>query len=274
MGANLAISKGLRGARRHAWIPGWRWHPDCSSPGEARGSLTTTGRSLGGKAMKSRRIRCAGIVMIALCLAVAPGVLMLQVRSAQASPITTSDFGTIFGAGVLRTLPAGLGGGTVGSSAITNGASLNATLWYAVWDLDLSPTNIYVFKVQNNQGSDTITQLIVNDFGPVALGPTFVAADAGVAPIGSGVLPGGDVAWTFGFLGGSPAGILGGQDSKRLYVGTILPDISVGLAALRDGFPEGVGPVPVPTPEPGTLLLLGSGLLGTGIFTRRFRKRG
>jgi len=105
------------------------------------------------------------------------------------------------------------------------------------------------------------------------LGPTPSPAENEIAgaplvtPTGVEIDPGNNVSWKFATRDLDP-----GRESYVLWILSDLPPV-YGIATAQDRLPSpGAGTVPVPSPEPGTFVLLMMGIMGLGGVARLRRK--
>jgi hypothetical protein len=234
-----------------------------------------------------------------LLLVAVSAVLFLSLQSAYANPfdIKTSDFAVLFGDGSLVSLPAALGEGGMGSTEISVSGGVSGTVAFAVWETTSTNLLVFVYDIHLHAGSASVESVLASNpsglapvtnpgfvGGLVTTSPFFspgfgyvapTTGDMGVTPLFTDLLSG-DLRWYFSFPSyGTPIPAEG--ESVRLYaVFDVTNEVAVGTVELRDGIGgHGRGLVPiaaVAAPEPASLLLFSSGLLGLGLVVRMRRK--
>lgn len=125
----------------------------------------------------------------------------------------------------------------------------------------------------SNSGPGVIERISTANFGSFLtdVGINTGAGIPGIIPATVDRSASGDVIG-FNFNTGS-TNIETGQNSIVLEIMTNATAFTAGTVSVQDGFAGfGAGFAPVVAPEPGSMALLGTALVGLGLFTKKFRK--
>ena len=187
-------------------------------------------------------------------LALAP---VVRASEMPVTPATVSSFGTLQAGFPVNTLLAGLFGLTVQvETRVYQNPSGVFTYIYKLLPSGL-PTGVSL---------DTFTVAYV--FGTtLAAGYATDASFTSAGAMVTGIDTTGNFSWRL-------SGLTNAKSIGVYAQSTIGPSVLGRAFAIDSDVASGVVPVPMPAPEPGTIVLLGSGLLGMGNLLRRSLKPG